>query len=310
MANSWSVKNKLFIFLLVPGLAWLLFFFILPLIIIFSMSFGQKIDIIGVEYSWSLHNYIRAFDGIYFITLFKSVIISSITTLLCLLVAVPVVLYISFSSTRMKSILLISIMLPLWTNLLIRTYSLIAILRTKGHINSSLEFLWDSSNHLFNFLNLANYNIFSNSFTPLNLIYNNFAIILGLFYIYIPFMIIPIYLVLERFDRNLLEASYDLGANHIHTFSKIILPIISPAIISGIILVFIPCLGTFIIPDLLGGADSQMIGNIIERQFKSANDWPFGSSLSFLLIYMTIIIFAVRYIYTKLYSKLHIRMDI
>ena len=109
----------------------------------------------------------------------------------------------------MKSILLISIMLPLWTNLLIRTYSLIAILRTKGHINSSLEFLWDSSNHLFNFLNLANYNIFSNSFTPLNLIYNNFAIILGLFYIYIPFMIIPIYLVLERFDRNLLEASYD-----------------------------------------------------------------------------------------------------
>ena len=307
MANAWGLKNKLFILLLIPGLAWLLCFFIFPIIIVFSMSFGQKVDIIGIDYNCSLHSYFRAFNGVYFFTLFKSIIISSITTFICLIVAIPVALYISFSSTRIKSILLISIMLPLWTNLLIRTYSLIAILRTKGHINSSLEYLWEASNRALNFLNLANYNIFNNNFIPLDLMYNNFAIILGLFYIYVPFMIIPIYLVLERFDRNLLEASYDLGANHFQTFFKVIMPIIIPGIISGIILVFIPCLGSFIIPDLLGGADSQMIGNIIERQFKSANDWPFGSALSFILIYMTIIVISVRYIYSKLYSKFYIR---
>ncbi len=271
------------------------------------MSYGDKINIIDIDYTWSLKNYIRAFDGVYIITLFKSIMISAVTTIVCLLIAIPVAFYISFSSIRMKSILLVSIMLPLWTNLLIRTYSLIAILRTKGHINSSLEYIWESTNNLLNFFNLANYKIMGESFVPLNLMYNNYSIILGLFYIYVPFMIIPIYLVLEKFDRNLLEASYDLGANHIKTFFKVIIPNISPGITSGIILVFIPCLGSFIIPDLLGGADSQMIGNIIERQFKSANDWPFGSALSFILIYITLVIISVRHLYTKLYSKLHLR---
>ena len=271
------------------------------------MSYGQKVDIIDIDYNWSLINYARATDGVYFITLFKSVIISVITTSLCLLIAIPVAFYISFSSSRVKSILLVSILLPLWTNLLIRTYSLIALLRTKGHINSALENLWESANYLLSFFRLANHNFIGESFTPLSLMHNNFSVIFGLIYIYVPFMIIPIYLVLEKIDRNILEASYDLGANHKITFFKIIMPNISVGIISGIILVFIPCLGSFIIPELLGGADSQMIGNIIERQFKSANDWPFGSALSFILIYITIIILGVRYVYSKLYSRLYQR---
>ena len=271
------------------------------------MSYGQKVDIINIEYTWSPINYVRAIDGVYFFTLLKSVIISIVTTIICLVIATPVAFYISFSSTKIKSVLLVSILLPLWTNLLIRTYSLIALLRTKGHINNALENLWNSTNYLLNFLRFTGHNFIGESFIPLSLMHNNFSVILGLCYIYVPFMIIPIYLVLEKIDRNMLEASYDLGANHKITFFKIIIPNISFGITSGIILVFIPCLGSFIIPELLGGADSQMIGNIIERQFKSANDWPFGSALSFILIYITIIIIGVRHIYSKLYSRLYRR---
>ena len=307
MMARWTVRSKFFFLLLLPGLTWLFLFFLIPLFIVFSMSYGQKVDIIDIDYNWSLINYARATDGVYFVTLFKSAIISLITTFLCLLIAIPVAFYISFSSVRIKSILLVSILLPLWTNLLIRTYSLIALLRTKGHINNALENLWESANYLLSFFRLANHNFIGDSFTPLSLMHNNFSVIFGLIYIYVPFMIIPIYLVLEKIDRNILEASYDLGANHKITFFKIIMPNISVGITSGIILVFIPCLGSFIIPELLGGADSQMIGNIIERQFKSANDWPFGSALSFILIYITIIILGVRYVYSKLYSRLYQR---
>jgi len=307
MMASWAVRSKFFLLLLLPGLSWLILFFLIPLFIVFSMSYGQKVDIIDIDYNWNLQNYVRAMDGIYLLTLFKSLLISVITTFFCLLIATPVAFYISFSSSKIKSILLVSILLPLWTNLLIRTYSLIALLRTKGHVNNTLENLWESTNHLLSFLRLASYNLIGESFIPLSLMHNNFSVILGLCYIYVPFMIIPIYLVLEKIDRNILEASYDLGASHKTTFFKVILPNISVGIASGIILVFIPCLGSFIIPDLLGGADSQMIGNIIERQFKSANDWPFGSALSFILIYITIIILGLRYVYTKLYSRLYQR---
>ena len=305
MMASWAVRSKFFLLLLLPGLSWLFLFFLIPLFIVFSMSYGQKVDIIDIDYNWGLANYVRAIDGVYLVTLFKSVIISIITTALCLLIAIPVAFYISFSSTKIKSILLVSILLPLWTNLLIRTYSLIAILRTKGHINNTLESLWESANHVLNFFRLTSYNFIGESFIPLSLMHNNFSVTLGLCYIYVPFVIIPIYLVLEKIDRNMLEAAYDLGANHKIVFFKIIIPNISVGITSGIILVFIPCLGSFIIPELLGGADSQMIGNIIERQFKSANDWPFGSALSFILIFITIIILGVRYVYSKLYSRLY-----
>ena len=171
----WAVRSKFFLLLLLPGLTWLFLFFLIPLFIVFSMSYGQKVDIIDIDYNWSLINYARATDGVYFATLFKSVIISLITTFLCLLIAIPVAFYISFSSVRLKSILLVSILLPLWTNLLIRTYSLIALLRTKGHINNALENLWESANYLLSFFRLANHNFIGESFTPLNLMHNNFV---------------------------------------------------------------------------------------------------------------------------------------
>tara|TARA_Y100000590_G_scaffold459578_1_gene617025 strand:+ start:13865 stop:14803 length:939 start_codon:yes stop_codon:yes gene_type:complete len=298
----WITKNKIFVILLLPGLLWIVFFFLIPLFLLLAISFGQKEAIIDISYEWNIQNYIRSIQGVYVITMLKSIIVSALTTITCLVIAIPVAFFISFSNKRIKFILLIAIMLPLWTNLLIRTYSLIAILRTKGHINGTIEYLWQTSYNIQNFFGLSEKKLIGEYYTPIELLHNNFSVIIGLFYIYVPFMIIPIYLVLEKFDKDMLEASYDLGASNSKTFLRVIIPNISPGIISGIILVFIPCMGSFIIPDLLGGTNSQMIGNIIERQFKSANDWPFGAALSFILLYITIILFSIRYIYAVFYS--------
>jgi spermidine/putrescine transport system permease protein len=131
-------------------------------------------------------------------------------------------------------------------------------------------------------------------FTPLSLLYNNTAVVIGIVYVYLPFMVLPLYATLERLDRSYLEASLDLGAGQWRTFFSIVVPLARPGIVSGVILVFIPALGTFLISDLLGGPDSQLIGNVIERQFKAANDWPVGSAMSFILMYLAFAILAVR----------------
>jgi spermidine/putrescine transport system permease protein len=131
------------------------------------------------------------------------------------------------------------------------------------------------------------------------MLYNNFAVVAGLVYVYMPFMVLPLYATIERLDRSFLEASLDLGASQWRTFLSVTVPLTMPGIISGIILVFIPCLGSFLTPDLLGGANAVMIGNVIERQFKAANDWPFGAALSFLLLYATFIALALRSFATR-----------
>jgi len=286
--DRWKVKKRFFTFLIMPGFLWILTFFFLPLAFVWIISFGEKSNIIDVIITGTFDNYIRAFDGIYFKVFTQSILISLITTLICLIISLPIAFLISFSSKKIKTLLLILIILPFWTNLLIRTYSLIAILRTEGHVNKILEFFWIKMNSILLFLGIYGEKIIEPEFMPLNLLYNNFSVIFGLVYIYIPFMIIPIYVVLDKFDKSYIEASLDLGAGQIKTLFKIIIPLIYPGIVSGILLVFVPCLGSFVTPDLLGGSNSQMIGNVIERQFKSANDWPFGAALSFLLIYITI----------------------
>jgi spermidine/putrescine transport system permease protein len=129
---------------------------------------------------------------------------------------------------------------------------------------------------------------------PFEMLYNDGAVIMGLVYVYMPFMVLPLYATIERLDRSYLEASLDLGGSQFQTFWKVTLPLTMPGIVTGIILVFIPCLGSFLTPDMLGGANAIMIGNVIERQFKSANDWPFGSALSFLLMYVTFGALALR----------------
>jgi spermidine/putrescine transport system permease protein len=167
---------------------------------------------------------------------------------------------------------------------------MIAMLRTRGYVNFGLEALWDTLAAGFGALGLAPLP----PFQPLPLLYNNTAVVVGIVYVYLPFMVLPLYATLERLDRTFLEASLDLGAGHVRTFFSVVVPLARPGIVSGVILVFIPALGTFLISDLLGGPDSQLIGNVIERQFKAANHWPLGAALSFILMYVTFAALALR----------------
>jgi spermidine/putrescine transport system permease protein len=173
---------------------------------------------------------------------------------------------------------------------LIRTYAMIAVLRTRGYVNFGLEAVWDTAAAVLAALGLGALP----PFQPLELLYNNAAVVIGIVYVYLPFMVLPLYATLERLDRSYLEASLDLGASQWRTFFAIVVPLARPGIVSGVSLVFIPALGTFLISDLLGGPDSQLIGNVIERQFKAANNWPLGAAMSFLLMYLTFAILAAR----------------
>jgi len=282
--ESWKDNPRVFWILALPGTFWLLCFFLLPLGIIWLMSFGEKTSITDVAITGTLANYLRAFDPVYLQILWKSIWVSVLATALCLLVAYPVAFAICFAPARWKPLLLLLVILPFWINLLIRTYALIAVFRTNGFVNYGLAFVYD----------LVGLSALLGPFQPLQLLYNDFAVIAGLVYVYMPFMVLPLYATIERLDRSYLEASLDLGASQSRTFLSVTLPLTMPGIVSGIILVFIPCLGSFLTPDLLGGANAVMIGNVIERQFKAANDWPFGAALSFLLMYATFFALAVR----------------
>ena len=205
-----------------------------------------------------------------------------------------IALAITFGPERWKPILLLLVILPFWTNLLIRTYALIAVLRTNGYLNDLLELIWLSADSGLRILGLGDWNLFGERFHRLELLYNNFAVVYGLVYVHLPFMVLPLYAALDRMDRSYIEASLDLGAGQWRTFRSVIVPLALPGIMSGVIITFIPALGSYLTPDLLGGTDSQMIANVIERQFKSANDWPFGAALSFLLMYLTFFALAVK----------------
>jgi spermidine/putrescine transport system permease protein len=167
---------------------------------------------------------------------------------------------------------------------------MIAVLRTRGYVNFGLEELWRWLDAGLGLLGIGSLP----PFEPLQLLYNNAAVVIGIVYVYLPFMVLPLYATLERLDRSYLEASLDLGATQARTFFSIVVPLARPGIVSGIVLVFIPALGTFLISDLLGGPDSQLIGNVIERQFKAANDWPLGAALCFMLMYLTFAALALR----------------
>jgi spermidine/putrescine transport system permease protein len=236
------------------------------------MSFSDKaiingeISITEYDYLSGITNYIRSVDPLYLIIMWKSIWVSALATVLCLVTAYPIAFGICFAPERWKPILLLLVVLPFWINLLIRTYALIAVFRTQGYVNVVLGVV---------------------GLGPYDMLYNNFAVIFGLVYVYMPFMVLPLYATIERLDKSFLEASLDLGASQFTTFMKVTVPLTMPGIVTGIILVFIPCLGSFLTPDLLGGANAVMIGNVIERQFKAANDWPFGAALSFMLMYAT-----------------------
>ena len=291
MAASKIAQSRLtFWTTVLPPIVWLAFFFIVPLAIVWAYSFGENANLTDVAISGTFKNYARALEPLYLEIFAKSIGIAGIATFLCLVIGFPVALSITFASERMRPIILMLIMLPFWTNLLIRTYALIAVLRTEGFANDALRAFWDGSSWLITLVGaepLA-------PFEPLTLLYNNFAVVFGLVYVHLPFMVLPLYAALDRLDKSLIEASLDLGAGHIRTLFLIVVPLALPGIVSGIIITFVPALGAYLTPSLLGGTDSQMIANVIERQFKSANDWPFGAALSFMLMYATFIAIALR----------------
>ena len=295
MEQSWKQAKAVFAGALGPPLFWLVLFFLVPLAIVWAYSFGQNDGLTDIAITGTWANYARAIEPLYLKIFIKSVWVAAITTGLCLVIGFPVALAITFASDRTKTWLLLLIMLPFWTNLLIRTYALIAVLRTEGYVNMGLEWLWNGMGGLAPLLGLAPIG----EFQPLELLHNNFAVILGLIYVHLPFMVLPLYSALDRLDKSLLEASLDLGAGHMRTLFKVVVPLALPGIASGVLITFIPALGAYLTPDLLGGPDSQMIANVIERQFKRANDWPFGAAMSFLLMYLTFIAIALQAVLSR-----------
>lgn len=290
MEQSWKQARAAFAAIAVPPVAWLVLFFLIPLGVIWAYTFGENVGPTAIDFTGTFANYARALEPLYLDIFGKSLIIAALTTLLCLIVGFPVALAIAFAGPKLKSWLLLAIMLPFWTNLLIRTFALIAVLREQGYVNFTLEWLWNNASGLMTMVGLQPLG----DFEPLTLLYNNTAVIVGLVYVHLPFMVLPLYSALDRMDRSLMEASLDLGAGHLRTIWSVVVPLAAPGIASGILITFIPALGAYLTPDLLGGTDSQMIANVIERQFKRANDWPFGAALSFLLMYLTFIAIAAQ----------------
>ena len=290
MEQTWKQAKAAFAAIAVPPIGWLLLFFLVPMAVIWAYSFGENTGPTTIDLTGTFANYIRSLEPLYLGIFWKSIVVAAVTTMLCLLVGFPVALAIAFASPRTKAWLLLLIMLPFWTNLLIRTYALIAVLRENGYVNFGIEWLWNNASGLMTFAGLQPLG----EFEPLPLLYNNFAVVVGLVYVHLPFMVLPLYSALDRMDRSLMEASLDLGAGHMRTILAVVVPLAAPGIASGILITFIPALGAYLTPDLLGGTDSQMIANVIERQFKRANDWPFGAALSFLLMYLTFIAIALQ----------------
>jgi len=295
MEQNWKQSRSVFAGAMGPPLAWLLLFFFVPLAVVWAYSFGQNVGLTEISLTGTFANYTRALEPLYLKIFLKSVWIAGLTTLICLIMGFPVALAITFAPNKLKAWLLLLVMLPFWTNLLIRTYALIAVLRTEGYINQSLRWIWDGMSGFAPLVGLEPFG----EFAPLELLHNNFAVVVGLVYVHLPFMVLPLYAALDRLDRSLLEASLDLGAGHLRTLLVVVVPLALSGIASGILITFIPALGSYLTPDLLGGPDSQMIANIIERQFKRANDWPFGAAMSFMLMYLTFIAIAIQAVVSR-----------
>lgn len=265
-------------FIAVPAL-WLALFLFIPLMLILKMSFAEAIlaqPPYTALFNWadgwlphiqlSLYSYELLIEDNYYVdALLQSVTLASIATISTLLIALPMSIAIIKAKPHWQNILLILVILPFWTSFLIRVYSWKILLRNDGLINQVLLYF-----HIID--------------DPLPMLYSNFAVLIGIIYSYLPFMILPIYAGLKRLDWALVEAATDLGAKPLTIFFKIILPLMLPSIIAGIILVFIPATGEFVIPELLGGSDSLLIGKLIWTEFFNNRDWPTAAAIALILL--------------------------
>lgn len=258
-------------YILWPAVLWLVLFLLVPCSMVAVFSFLNKGLYGQISYSFTLDNYLRFFDPLYLKILIDTIVISILTTVICLLLGYPLAYIITRMDRKWQNVLLLLVMVPFWINFLVRSFAWVIILRTQGLINTFLQKIGIIDE-------------------PLQLLYNNGAVLLGMVYALLPFMVLPVYVSIEKLDRRMLEAAYDLGATPFKAFWKVTLPLTMPGIIAGSILVFVPSLGMFVVPDIMGGAKSALIGNVIENQFKSALDWPFGSALSIILILLSLIL--------------------
>lgn len=257
---------------LAPSSALMLLLFFIPLAIVCAYSLLSRGPYGGVIHPFTLENYRRIVDPLYANILWRSAWIALVSTGACLVLGFPLALYIARFSSR-KVLLLNLVMLPFWTSFLIRLYAWMFLLRDTGLMNSVLLGL-----HIVR--------------QPLPMLFNPGAVILGLVYGYLPFMVLPLYATLEKLDPTLLDAAGDLGASPWRVLCRVIIPLTRPGIIAGCTLVFIPCLGAYLTPDLMGGGKTVMLGNLVQNQFTTSRDWPFGAAVSLLL--MLLVLIAIR----------------
>jgi len=251
--------------LLAGPIGWISVFLVLPCLLVVLYSFFERGTYGGIEWNFTLDNYRRAADPLYFDILLTSLRIAALVTAIAVVLGYPTAYLIATAPARWQKLLLVLAVLPFWTNYLVRSYAWIVILNREGMINGLLRRLGLIEQ-------------------PLPLLYNEFAIAVGLVYAYLPFMILPLYAAIDRLGPDLVEASTDLGAGGWRTFRRVTLPLTLPGIAAGSIFVFVYSMGNFITPDLLGGGRTVMVGNLVYDQFLSARDWPFGSALAFILM--------------------------
>lgn len=261
-----------------PITIWSLVFIVAPILLLLLISFMTKGPLGIIQYKFTLGNYKTILDPVYFNVVKESLVVAFTTTVLCVLLGYPFAYFMANKPAKISGLLMVLMMIPFWTNELVIVYSFVILLNSSGIVNTVLMDL----------------GIIKES---LNMLYNNFAVVVGMVYMLLPFAVLPMYSSIEKLDKNLIEASKDLGAGPVKTFFRVVLPLTAPGIFAAVILVFIPTIGYYQITDMLGGGTQMMVGNLINNQFSLSRNWPFGAALSMVL---AVLILIMLFIYTKL----------
>ncbi|MFC1237626.1 spermidine/putrescine ABC transporter permease PotB [Vibrio sp. F74] len=280
MNNKFNLQKAIIVLIVV----WLTLFVLLPNLMIVGTSFLTRDEANLIEMTFTLGNYARLFDPLYAKVLAHSFYMAIIATLLCLIIGYPFAYIVAKMPVDKRPIMLFLVIVPFWTNSLIRTYGLKIVLGTQGILNKSLLAL----------------DIIEK---PIRLMYTETAVMIGLVYVLLPFMILPLYSAIEKLDNTYIEAAKDLGANKIQTFMSVTLPLTMPGIIGGCLLVLLPALGMFYVSDLLGGAKNLLIGNVIKSQVLNSRDWPFGAATSIALTASMAVMLTVYYKVGKMLNR-------
>ncbi len=250
-----------------PMVVWLAAFVAVPITFLLVYSFCQRDEVGRIVFSFTLENYGRVLDPVYLSIFGRSVFYAALTTVACVILGYPMAYYIARAREGLRERLLMLVMIPFWTSFLVRTYAWITILKREGLLNSLLSYTGLIT-------------------APFDMMYTPGAVVLGLVYAYLPFMILPIYTSAEKLDGSVIEAAHDLGAGPLKAFTRVIIPLTKPGIQAGVLMVFVPAIGMFAITDLMGGARVPMIGNVIQDQILKARDWPFGAALGIVFMAM------------------------